>query len=77
MWHNKIMPKGPQGQKRPGDVIGCAVMVARIATGEIKEEISGRRKGGLRGAEVRAEKLPAITKKKIAEKAARIRWKIS
>src|ERR1700694_2575363 len=28
------MPKGPQGQKRPADVIGAAVRVARIATGE-------------------------------------------
>jgi hypothetical protein len=27
------MPRGPQGQKRPADVIGAAVMVARIATG--------------------------------------------
>jgi hypothetical protein len=28
------MPKGPNGQKRPGDVIGAAIMVARIATGQ-------------------------------------------
>jgi hypothetical protein len=28
-------PKGPQGQKSPADVIGTAVMVGRIATGEI------------------------------------------
>lgn len=28
------MPKGPQGQKRPSDVIGGAVKVMRIATGE-------------------------------------------
>ena len=28
------MPKGPQGQKRPADVIGNAVDVMRIATGE-------------------------------------------
>jgi len=28
------MPKGPQGQKRPADVIGAAIRVARIATGE-------------------------------------------
>jgi hypothetical protein len=27
------MPKGPQGQKRPGNVVGAAIMVARIATG--------------------------------------------
>ena len=27
------MPKGPRGEKRPGDVIGAAIMVAKIATG--------------------------------------------
>jgi len=32
------MPKGPQGQKRPGDVIGAAIMVAKIATGKIEEK---------------------------------------
>ena len=31
------MPKGPQGQKRPADVIGTAVKVMRIATGEEPE----------------------------------------
>ena len=31
------MPKGPRGEKRPADVIGAAVMVGRIATGEIEE----------------------------------------
>jgi hypothetical protein len=31
------MPKGPQGQKRPADAIGLAVMVGRIATGEIED----------------------------------------
>ena len=32
------MPKGPKGEKRPGDVIGAAIMVARIATGEIEND---------------------------------------
>jgi hypothetical protein len=32
------MPRGPKAEKRPGDVIGAAVMVAKIATGEIAEE---------------------------------------
>ena len=32
------MPKGPRGEKRPADVVGCAVMVAKIATGEIEEQ---------------------------------------
>ncbi len=30
------MPKGPKGEKRPADVIGAAVKVAKIATGEIR-----------------------------------------
>ncbi len=29
------MPKGPKGEKRPADVIGAAVTVAKIATGEV------------------------------------------
>ena len=31
------MPGGPEGEKRPADVIGNAVHVMRIATGEIEE----------------------------------------
>jgi len=37
------MPKGPQGEKRPADVIGNAVHIMRIATGEIEEKLPGRR----------------------------------
>ena len=33
------MPRGPRGEKRPADTIGCAVMVAKIATGEIEEHL--------------------------------------
>jgi hypothetical protein len=29
------MPRGPKGERRPADVIGAAIMVAKIATGEI------------------------------------------
>lgn len=32
------MPKGPEGQKRPADVIANAVRVLQIVTGEIEEE---------------------------------------
>ena len=32
------MPTGPKGQKRPADVIGNAVRVMQIATGEIDED---------------------------------------
>ena len=34
------MPKGPQGQKRPADVIGNAIKVARLATGEEEEALT-------------------------------------
>ena len=72
------MPKGPKGQKRPGDVIGCAVHVARIATGEIQEEtrptVPARSAGGKKGGRARAEVLSAEKRRKIAQKAARVRW---
>jgi hypothetical protein len=35
------MPKGPKGQKRPADLISNAVLVMRIATGEVKERLTG------------------------------------
>ena len=31
------MPRGPKGERRPADVVGAAVMVAKIATGEIED----------------------------------------
>ena len=37
------MPKEPQEQKRPGDVIGAAAMVARIASGEYATDSDGLR----------------------------------
>lgn len=55
------MPRGPKGEKRPGDVIGTAVMVGRIATGE--EALS--RKGG----RARAAKLSPSRRVEIAKKA--------
>lgn len=53
------MPKGPQGEKRPADVIGAAVMVGRIATGEIEERESSQERtlAGAKGGKVRADKL--------------------
>lgn len=37
------MPKGPNGQKRPADAIGLAVMIGKIATGEIEDEREDQR----------------------------------
>lgn len=34
------MPTGPKGQKRPADVIGNAVRVMRIATGEETDNVT-------------------------------------
>ena len=72
------MPKGPQGQKRPGDVIGNAIRVARIATGEEKEDTPSKtRKGGLRGGKMRAKSLTPEERSEIARIAASTRWKKS
>ena len=75
------MPKGPRGERRPADVIGCAVRVMRIATGEIEERLGipdtakeYMRKGGLKGGKVRAAKLSPAKRKAIAKKAAMARW---
>lgn len=71
------MPKGPKGEKRPADVIGCAVMVAKIATGEIEEELtekSGRVRSGQAGAKARNESLTEEERAEIARKAAAVRW---
>ena len=49
------MPRGPKGEKRPADVIGNAVHVMRIATGEIEDNPSSPRghKGGIKGGAVK------------------------
>lgn len=71
------MPTGPNGQKRPADVIGAAVLVARIATGEIQEQNKPRSRkvnSGLAGSKARAEKLSPEARSEIAKKAAAARW---
>lgn len=75
------MPKGPQGQKRPADVIGAAVKVAKIATGEIKDDVpdDGKDKAaqslGRRGGKARAQRMTPERRVEIARKAAEKRWK--
>jgi len=71
------MPRGPKGEKRPADVIGNAVHVMRIATGEIEDtpgKAPSRSKGGKIGGAVRAKKLTAQRRREIAQKAAKKRW---
>lgn len=67
------MPKGPNGQKRPADVIGAANMVARIATGEEVEVTSSGNKG-VAGGRARADALSSDDRSSIAAKAAKARW---
>ncbi len=44
------MPKGPQGQKRPADVVANAVHVMRIAAGEIEDtKAQGIFEAGIQG----------------------------
>ena len=74
------MPKGPAGQKRPADTIANAIRVAKIATGEIEEDMgnSGKDRGaqalGRKGGAARRNKLSPERRRQIAIKAARTRW---
>ena len=69
------MPRGPKGEKRPADVIGNAVHIMRIATGEIEESApSGRVRSGHAGAKARAKALSPEKRSAIAKKAAAKRW---
>jgi len=75
------MPKGPKGEKRPADVIGAAIMVAKIATGELTDTVpTGKEdasKGGKKGGKARAAKLTPEQRQEIARRAAQARWKKS
>ena len=76
------MPRGPKGEKRPADVIGAAVKVMKIATGEIDEDIDQADAGknqaavelGRKGGRMRAKKLTPEQRQGIARKAAQARW---
>jgi hypothetical protein len=75
------MPTGPKGQKRPADVIGNAVKVMRIATGEEEETVKDDGKDpaakvlGAKGGRKRAANLSPERRAEIAKKAAKSRWK--
>lgn len=69
------MPKGPQGQKRPADGIGCAVLVGKIATGEEQEGVPyAAPSKGSAGGNARAQRLSTGERSKIAKAAAQARW---
>jgi hypothetical protein len=70
------MPKGPRGEKRPADVIGSAVHMMRIATGEETEEPAPahpaaeleRRCGAARARNLTPEQRREIAKKGVASR---------
>ncbi len=75
------MPKGPKGQKRPADVIGNAIKVARLATGEDQQDMpkaTGKDPNaaalGKKGGVARAKALSARKRSEIAKQAAAKRW---
>lgn len=74
------MPTGPKGEKRPADVIGNAVKIAQIATGEIEDATEDDGKDpaakslGKKGGKARAEKLTPEQRSEIARLAASARW---
>ena len=74
------MPKGPRGEKRPADVIGNAVKIARIAIGEEPDDrdpaASAAATLGKLGGAARARNLTAEQRAEQAKKAAAKRWKL-
>ena len=74
------MPRGPKGEKRPVDAIGNAIMIGRIATGEIEGLTTDDGKNaaavalGRMGGKARAAGMTAKKRSEIAKKAAKSRW---
>ncbi|ANY20324.1 hypothetical protein A6F68_01814 [Tsuneonella dongtanensis] len=73
------MPKGPRGEKRPADAIGRAVMIGKIATGEIEDDraelSSAAAQLGSKGGKARAKAISPERRAEIAREAAKARWK--
>lgn len=75
------MPKGPRGQKRPADVVGNAVHVMKVLTGEAEDAAPAddgkdphAKALGAKGGRARAEKMTPERRAEIARKAAARRW---
>jgi hypothetical protein len=75
------MAKGPKGERRPADVNARAVMIAKIATGELDDAVTDDGKNaaavalGRMGGNARAASLGKRKRAEIAKKAAETRWK--
>jgi hypothetical protein len=72
--------KGPKGENRPADVNARAVLIGKIATGEIADVTTDDGKNaaavalGRMGGKARAAGMSARKRKEIARKAAKARW---
>jgi hypothetical protein len=78
------MPRGPKGDRRPADVIGNAVHVMRLATGQITDDVPSPEDEGKSAAAVelgrlggraRAKKMSKKQRTAAARNAAKARWK--
>ena len=75
------MPRGPKGERRPADVNARAVMIAKIATGQIEDVTTDDGKNaaavvlGRMGGKARAAGMSPRKRKAIAKQAAAARWK--
>ena len=75
------MPTGPMGQKRPADVIGNAVRVMQIATGQVEEGVpvdDGKNPAavamGKKGGAARAKTMTPERRAEIVKTTAEKRW---
>lgn len=74
------MPIGPKGQKRHADVNRNAVLIAKIATGEVDDITTDDGKNaaavalGRMGGKARAAGMSKKRRKEIAKEAAKKRW---
>lgn len=71
------MPKGPRGEKRPANVVGCAVHVARVTTGEIEDtayKMPNKVRAGHAAARARRTSLTPDERSAIVRMAAKARW---
>ena len=70
------MPKGPNGEKRPADAVGLAVLIGRIATGEVEDvapddgkdkaaQAMGRKGGAARASSMTPER-PCLCRHRLA-----------
>jgi hypothetical protein len=61
------MPRGPKGEKRKADVIGNAVHIMRIATGQVEDVLpkTRRAEGGKAGGPARAQALSPNRRSKV------------